>query len=58
MPLITVSMYPGRSDAQKREFAKSVTESAARILGTSESHVIVIFEENKKDNWYQAGKPL
>ncbi len=58
MPLITVSMYPGRSESQKQEFARAVTESATRILGAGESHVIVVFEENEKNNWYQAGKPL
>lgn len=58
MPLITVSMYPGRTVAQKQDFAKAVTESAMQILGAGESHVIVVFEENEKSNWYQAGKPL
>ena len=58
MPLVTVSMYPGRSTEQKQEFAKAITDAASRILGASESHVIVVFEENEKNNWYQAGKPL
>lgn len=58
MPLITVSMYPGRTAEQKREFAKAVTESATRILGAGESHVIVVFDENEQENWYQAGRPL
>lgn len=58
MPLITVSMYPGRTETQKQDFAKAVTESATKILGAGESHVIVVFDENPKSNWYQAGKPL
>ena len=58
MPLVKVSMYPGRSEEQKAEFARAVTESAVRILGAGESHVIVVFEENAKENWYQAGRPL
>lgn len=58
MPLITVSMYPGRSAEQKQEFAKEITASAIRVLGVRESHVIVVFEDNPKENWYQAGKPL
>ncbi len=58
MPLITVSMYPGRSAEQKEKFAAAVTESAKSILGAGESHVIVVFEENERENWYQAGRRL
>lgn len=58
MPLITISMYPGRTEKQKEEFAKAVTRSAVEILKTKENHVIVVFEENPKENWYMAGNPL
>jgi 4-oxalocrotonate tautomerase len=58
MPLITVSLYPGRTQQQKEEFAKAITKSAVEILKTKEAHVIVVFEENPKENWYQAGNPL
>ena len=58
MPLITVSMYPGRSQEQKNEFAKALTEAAVQILKTKAEHVIVIFEDNPKENWFQSGKPL
>jgi len=58
MPLITVSMYPGRTAGQKERFAAAVTESAVSILGAGESHVIVVFEENERENWYQGGRPL
>jgi len=58
MPLITISMYPGRSDKQKEEFAKAITNAAVEILKTKENHVIVVFEENPKENWFMAGNPL
>jgi len=58
MPLITVSLYPGRSQQQKEEFAKAVTKSAVDILKTKENHVIVVFEENPKENWFMAGNQL
>jgi 4-oxalocrotonate tautomerase len=58
MPLITVSMYPGRTEKQKEEFVKAITKSAVEILKTKEGHVIVVFEENPKENWYMAGNPL
>ena len=58
MPLITVSMYPGRSQQQKDEFAKAITKSAVDILKTKEQHVIVVFEDNPKENWFLAGNQL
>lgn len=58
MPLITVSMYPGRSQQQKDEFAKAITKSAVEILKTKEQHVIVVFEDNPKENWFLAGNQL
>jgi 4-oxalocrotonate tautomerase len=51
-------MYPGRTQQQKEEFAKAITKSAVEILKTKEAHVIVVFEDNPKENWYLSGKPL
>ncbi len=58
MPLITVSLYPGRSEKQKEDFVKAITKSAVEILNTQEHHVIVVFEENPRENWFMAGKKL
>ncbi len=58
MPLITISMYPGRTDSQKKEFATVITEKAVEILKTNAEHVIVVYDENPKENWFLAGKPL
>lgn len=58
MPLILVSMYPGRSKEQKDEFARAITDSAVQILKTKPEHVIVVFDENPKENWFQSGRPL
>ncbi len=58
MPLITVSLYPGRTQEQKDDFAKAITKSAVDILKPKEIHVIVVFVENPKENWFMAGKQL
>jgi 4-oxalocrotonate tautomerase len=58
MPLIHVSMYPGRTQDQKQRYAKAVTDAAVEILGTKPQHVIVIFEDNPKENWFQSGQQL
>jgi 4-oxalocrotonate tautomerase len=51
-------MYPGRTKEQKDKFAKAVTDTAVQILNTKPEHVIVVFDENPKENWFQSGKPL
>lgn len=58
MPLIQVLMYPGRTKEQKDEYAKAITDAAVSILKTKPEHVIVVFDENPKENWFQAGKQL
>ncbi len=51
-------MYPGRTQEQKEEFAKAITKSAAQILKAKKNHVIVVFEDNPKENWFVAGNQL
>jgi len=58
MPYINVSLYPGRTEQQKQDFAKAITESAVEILKTKAEHVIVVFDENPKENWFLAGNQL
>ena len=58
MPLISVSLYPGRTQKQKDDFAKAITKSAVDILKTKENHVIVVFDENPRENWFMAGNQL
>ena len=58
MPLISVSMYPGRTREQKEEFAKAITDAAVRILKTKAEHVIIVYDENPKENWFISGKQL
>jgi len=58
MPIVTVSMYPGSTQEQKDEFAKAITKSAVEILNAKRDHVIVVFEDNPKENWLLAGNQL
>lgn len=58
MPLIQVSMYPGRTQEQKDQYAKAITDAAVSILKTKPEHVIVVFDENPKENWFQSGRQL
>ena len=58
MPIVSVSMYPGRSKEQKADFAKAITNAAVQILGTKPEHVIIIFNENSKENWFLSGTSI
>jgi 4-oxalocrotonate tautomerase len=58
MPLISVSLYPGRTKEQKQEFAKAITEAAMEILKAKSEHIIIVYDEKSKEDWYISGKPL
>lgn len=58
MPIIAVSLYPGRTNEQKEAFAEAITEAAVQILKTKREHVIVTYDDKPKENWYMAGKPF
>ena len=58
MPLISVSMYPGRTKEQKEEFAKAITNAAIQILKTKSEHVIIVYDEKPKEHWFISGESL
>ena len=58
MPLIAISMYPGRTKEQKEAFAKAITNMAVEILKTKPQDVIVTYDEKSRENWYISGQPL
>ena len=43
---------------KKDEYAKAITKAAVDILKTKENHVIVVYEDNPKENWFLAGNQL
>jgi 4-oxalocrotonate tautomerase len=58
MPLIAISMYPGRTKEQKDQFAKAITNIAVEILKTKSEHVIITYDEKPRENWYISGEQL
>ena len=58
MPLIAISMYPGRTKEQKEAFANAITNMAVEILKTKPQDVIVTYDERSRENWYISGEPL
>jgi 4-oxalocrotonate tautomerase len=55
MPVIHVEMWPGRTQAQKRDLAKAITDAVVSIANTTPEATIVIFDDVAKENWAQAG---
>ncbi len=55
MPLITVQLFEGRSQEQKREYAKALTEASVRVLGIDPGAVDVIFSDVKRSDWATGG---
>jgi 4-oxalocrotonate tautomerase len=55
MPLVTISLYPGRTIEKKRQLVKAVTETLNRVLDSPPESVWVILEEVPKEHWAAAG---
>ncbi|QIG79822.1 tautomerase family protein [Stakelama tenebrarum] len=51
MPHVIVKLWPGKTDAQKRELAEAITSDVTRILGYGEVSVSVGFEEVAPQDW-------
>jgi 4-oxalocrotonate tautomerase len=58
MPIISISLYPGRTKEQKAAFAEAITEAAIQILKTKREHIVITYDERAQENWFMAGKPM
>lgn len=56
MPIVRIEMWPGRTEAQKREMARQITEVVCNVAHTTPEATIVVFKEIAKDDWAQAGR--
>ncbi|MBP6864354.1 MAG: tautomerase family protein [Candidatus Didemnitutus sp.] len=54
MPHIIVKLWPGKSEAQKRDLADRITADVMHVLGYGEESVSVALEEIPPGDW--AGK--
>ena len=55
MPIISVSLFSGRTQREKDRLAEAITESACKILRIDKKEVIVLFQEEPHGNWYSEG---
>jgi 4-oxalocrotonate tautomerase len=55
MPIVTVSLFSGRTQREKDRLAEAITESVCKILGVEKKEVIIVFQESSSGNWYAEG---
>lgn len=55
MPIVRVEMWSGRTEAQKSELARVITEAVVTIAHTTPESTIVIFEDVARENWAVGG---
>ena len=55
MPIVTISMYSGRTQREKDRLAETITEGIVNILKVKREEVIIVFQEAPHGNWYSSG---
>ena len=55
MPIVKVEMWPGRTQEQKAELARAITDAVVRIARTTPDETIVIFQDVARENWAKGG---
>ncbi|HET8856381.1 MAG TPA: tautomerase family protein [Nitrososphaeraceae archaeon] len=58
MPIVTISMYSGRTQREKDRLAEAMTEDISNILKVKKEDVIIVFQEAPHGNWYSSGVRL
>lgn len=58
VPLVQISMYPGRTKEQKEALANAITNAVVDILKSKREHVIITYDERPRENWYISGELL
>jgi 4-oxalocrotonate tautomerase len=56
MPIVRVLMYHGRSQQQKDDLAKAITDAVETIGKAHRDQTIVVFEEVAKEHYYIGAK--
>jgi 4-oxalocrotonate tautomerase len=51
MPHVTVKLWPGKSEQQKRRLAQAITDDVMKVLRYGEESVSVAFEEIDANEW-------
>jgi 4-oxalocrotonate tautomerase len=55
MPIVRIEMWKGRSQQQKSDLARTITEAMVSIGQTTPEATIIVFDDIEKENWAQGG---
>jgi 4-oxalocrotonate tautomerase len=55
MPIVRVEMWTGRTQSQKAELARVITDAIVAIAHTTPEATTVVFEDIAKENWAVGG---
>ena len=55
MPIVTVSLYPGRSLDQKRALVRAITDAMVQHADAKPNNLHVVLQEVPKEDWGLAG---
>ncbi|MGF7186109.1 4-oxalocrotonate tautomerase [Desulfitispora alkaliphila] len=58
MPIVKIDMIEGRTEEQKRNLVKEVTDAIVRTVDTKPENVTIILNDQPKINIAKAGKTL
>jgi len=58
MPFINIKMLEGRSDDQKRELVKAITDAMVDICKAPAEGTTIVIEEYPRNHWAKGGKLL
>ncbi len=58
MPIVRIEMLPGRSQQQKDDLVKAMTETMVNIAKTSTEAVHVIITETTAEHWGIGGQTI
>ena len=55
MPFVRVTLFEGRTKAQKAELARAITEAVVTIAKTTPGQTHIVFEDVSRQDWAEAG---
>jgi 4-oxalocrotonate tautomerase len=56
MPMVSVTMFPGRTPDQKRAMVEEVTDALVRTCDAQRGDVWVVINEVSREHWSLGGK--
>lgn len=58
MPLVQITLFPGRSAETKEKLGAEITRVLTEVAGIPAKDTTILFSDLAPENWVVAGKPL